>query len=299
MPPAPSRTIRRLFSNVVLTLLASALIACTQRDSAVEAFDTTLGKLEREIDGRIGAYAIDTGSGRVVGYRADERFAMASTFKILLVAAVLAEVDAGRLSLTDTLTVGDAEIQPHSPVVGEFETDEAIDLLTLCKASAAISDNTATNLLLGLIDGPQGLTAFLRRHGDERTRLDRHEVELNTNLPGDDRDTTTPAAMAGSVQRLLLGSVLSEDSRKLLQDIVKSSTTGLNRLRAGLPDHWQVGDKTGYGANGAVNDVAIAWPPGQSPIVLAVYMSGTGEDVEVLNAVHARIAALAVEQLQR
>jgi beta-lactamase class A len=277
--------------------LLLSLGACGPKQPAGSSFETALGKLEQDINGRIGVYAIATGSGRSLGHRADERFAMASTFKVLLVAAVLAEVDAGRLSLADTFTVRGVEIQPYSPVVGELQPDEAIDLLTLCTAAVAISDNTATNMLLGLINGPEGLTEFLRAHGDSTTRLDRYEVELNTNLPNDDRDTTTPAAMAGSVQRLLLGNALSDNSRKLLQDLLKSSTTGLQRLRAGFPDDWQVGDKTGYGANGAVNDVAIAWPPGKAPMVIGVFMSDTGEGVDVLNGVHARIAALAVEQL--
>ncbi|MGB5346217.1 MAG: class A beta-lactamase [Woeseia sp.] len=300
--PASSR--RRLVFTSVVALFLFATVACGPvDDGSDDTFANALNEMEQQINGRIGAFAVDTGSGRQVGHRADERFAMASTFKVLLVAAVLAEVDAGRLSLDDKFTLDDTEIQSYSPIIGELQADEEISLLALCRASVVISDNTASNMLLDLVGGPPGLTRFLRGHGDSTTRLDRYEVELNTNLPDDARDTTTPAAIAASLQRLLLteglADGLSDESRTLLQDWLKSSTTGLKRLRAGIPAGWQVGDKTGYGGNGAVNDVAIVWPPGRPPVVIAVYMSGTAEKVDVLNAVHARIAALAIEQLAR
>lgn len=285
--------------RLLLLLFAGAVSACNPPPAADETFVAALNGMEREIDGRIGVYALQSGGGPALGHRANERFAMASTFKLLLGAAVLAEVDAGRLSLDNTYTVDGMEIQPYSPVVGKLQADESIDLASLAKASVSISDNSATNMLLELVGGPAGLTNFLREHGDTVTRLDRYEVELNTNLRGDKRDTTTPRAMAESIERLLLGDALSEPSTRLLQDWLVASSTGLNRLRAGLPTDWRVGDKTGYGANGAVNDVAIAWPPQGSAIIIAVFMSDTQKDVDMLNSVHARIAAMASEWLQR
>ncbi|MGB5579310.1 MAG: class A beta-lactamase [Woeseia sp.] len=281
-----------------MTGVAIFMGACAPAPDSNDTFSEALSVMEQEIGGSIGAYALDTASGKWQGHRADERFAMASTFKPLLAAAVLAEVDAGRLSLDDKFSTDGVTMQPYSPVVGELGPGETIDLVALCAASVSISDNTATNLLLDRVGGPAGLTNFLRANGDATTRLDRYEVELNTNLPGDERDTTTPRAMSHTFERLLLSDTLSEPSRTLLQSWLLASTTGLRRLRAGIPSEWRVGDKTGYGMNGAVNDVAIAWPPGRPPIIIAVYMSGTDKDVATLNAVHANIAALAIKLLQ-
>lgn len=294
------RTPQQARCTILLALMGAAicLAACAPAPDSNNSFSDALSAMEQDIGGTIGAYALDTASGKSQGHRTDQRFAMASTFKPLLAAAVLAEVDAGRLSLHDTFTTAGVTIQPYSPVVGELGPDESIDLAALCAASVSISDNTATNMLLDIVGGPGGLTKFLRNNSDAHTRLDRYEVELNTNLPGDERDTTTPRAMSLTFERLLLSDTLSEPSRALLQSWLIASTTGLQRLRAGIPTEWRVGDKTGYGMNGAVNNIAIAWPPDRPPIIIAVYMSGTDKDVATLNAVHARIAALAIRLLQ-
>jgi beta-lactamase class A len=148
------------------------------------------------------------------------------------------------------------------------------------------------------VGGPPGFTEFLRQCGDTVTRLDRKEPELNTNLPGDERDTTTPRAMAHTMQTILLGDdVLSAASRERLIGWMKQATTGLARLRAGLPEDWIAGDKTGTGANGAANDVAIAWPPGRKPILIASYLSASGASSDALNAAHARIGAAIAERM--
>jgi beta-lactamase class A len=159
----------------------------------------------------------------------------------------------------------------------------------LCAATVTVSDNPAANILLAAIDGPAGLTQFMRSIGDRVTRLDRTELELNTNLPGDPRDTTTPQAIANSMEKVLLGDVLSTQSRLQLIAWLRQSTTGMRRLRAGLPAHWKVGDKTGTGANGATNDVMIAWPPGRSAVIAAVYLSESTQPVSALEQAHAAI----------
>jgi beta-lactamase class A len=160
----------------------------------------------------------------------------------------------------------------------------------LCNAAVTVSDNTAANLLLNRIGGPEELTAFLRQCGDKVTRLDRNEPELNTNLPGDERDTTTPRAMAKTMNTILLGDVLSASNRDQLIQWLRDAKTGLGRLRGGLPSDWIAGDKTGTGVNGAANDVAIAWPPGRKPILIASYLSGSAASPEDLNAAHVAIA---------
>ncbi|MDH4108189.1 MAG: class A beta-lactamase [Gammaproteobacteria bacterium] len=278
---------------------ALLLAGCVDPASeARETFAAELGALEQEVGGTIGVYALDTGSGRELAWRADERFSMASTFKALLAAAALAEVDADRLGLDEPLELAGVPLVTYSPVVEKYLESGSITIAELCEAAVTLSDNTAANLLLGRVGGPEGLTAFLRRHGDGVTRLDRWEPELNENAAGDERDTTTPRAFAKSLERMLFTDVLSETSRRRLADWLVANKTGDGRLRAGLPDGWRVGDKTGTGANAAVNDVGVAWPPGRAPILIAVYMSWSDAEVATLNAMHAEIAALVAEHFR-
>lgn len=240
--------------------------------------------------GRLGVAALDVASGRRLGHDQHSRYAMASTFKWLLAAAVLAESDRGALSLDEDIAFGPADIISHSPVTGAHLAEGRLPLVRLCAAIVETSDNAAANLLLARIGGPAGLTAFIRRFGDRATRLDRIELDLNSNLPGDSRDTTSPAAMIGLMRTLLLGEALSAQSRARLVGWMESSVTGRERLRAGLPGGWRAGDKTGSGMNGAINDVAIAWPPGGGPILIACYQNQGDADAATRNAVHASVA---------
>jgi beta-lactamase class A len=154
-----------------------------------------------------------------------------------------------------------------------------------------VSDNGAANLLLRRVGGPQALTGFFRANGDAVTRLDRYELELNENRPGDPRDTTTPAAMAGLVLNLLAGDRLPAAGRAMLFGWMRSASTGLDRLRAGFPAGWAAGDKTGTG-NGANHDVAVAYPPGRAPLVVASYIDARGLENPRKNATHAAVARI-------
>jgi beta-lactamase class A len=162
-----------------------------------------------------------------------------------------------------------------------------------------VSDNAAANILLQPLGGPAALTQFLRDIGDQVTRLDRMEVELNTNLPGDLRDTTAPQAMVGSMQKVLVSEVLAPQSRQQLIAWMQQSTTGLNRLRAGVPADWRPGDKTGNGRNGAANNLLVAWPPGRSAMIAAVYMSESVQPVSALDQAHAEIGGLLAAAVAR
>ncbi len=248
--------------------------------------------IEAASGGKLGVCAIDTASGRRVVYHEQQRFAMASTFKLLLAAMALSRVDAGTLQLDLPVPFTSADLVSYSPVLASRVVDGAISVAELCRASIEISDNGAANLLLGRLGGPAGLTAYLRGLGDAVTRLDRLEPELNSNLPDDPRDTTTPAAMAALLQTLFTGTALSQASRERLTGWLVASRTGLGRLRAGVPAGWSVGDKTGSGARGAVNDVAIVWPPGRAPWVVAVYTSGSAAPVTLLNSAHEQVMKL-------
>ncbi len=253
--------------------------------------------LQTRVGGVVGVGAFDTGTGKFVGHWPDMRFAMCSTFKWLLAAQCLAAAEAGALKLDEKLAFTEADLLEYAPVAKANLAAGAMTVAALCQAAVEVSDNTAANLLLARTGGPEAFTAFCRGFGDTVTRLDRNEPSLNTNFGGDRRDTTTPRAMAQTLQKVLLGDVLSRPSRDTLIGWMTASRTGLERLRAGLPKDWKAGDKTGTGLRGAVNDVAIAWPPGRAPIVIACYLSGSSADPATLNAAHAEVAGLVVKLL--
>lgn len=262
-------------------------------------FPARLAELEAVHGGRLGVCALDTGSGRRLGYRENERFAMCSTFKLALAAAVLARSDAGQEVLTRTVAFAENDLLEYAPVTRERVGNGGMTVMELCAAIIGVSDNTAANLLLATVGGPAGFTAWLRSIGDETTRLDRTEPTLNENRPGDPRDTTTPSAMADTVRRLLVGGVLRAESRERLLGWLESSPTGKMRLRAGLPPWWRVGDKTGSGLDNATNDLAIVFPPGRPPLIMVVYYTGSREDKPARDAVLAEVARLVVAEFTR
>jgi len=256
-------------SFLLLTFLAASAVA-GENDAA-----TRIAAVEARIGGRIGVAALDTGNTKHVEHRADERFPMCSTFKFLAAAAVMKRVDEKKEKLERFVPYGAKEILEYAPVTKEHLKDGGMTLGALCAAAIEQSDNTAGNLLLDAIGGPSGLTNFVRSLGDRLTRLDRIEPELNSAIPGDERDTTTPAAICSDIQRLLLGDALSEASRRQLEDWLQRNETGGPMIRAGVPKNWILGDKTGRGSNGATNDIAIMRPPDRAPILLAIYSVGS------------------------
>jgi beta-lactamase class A len=240
---------------------------------------------------------LDTGDGKRLDYRSEESFPICSTFKFLAAAAVLQRVDDGQEKLDRFITYGAKDILEHAPVTKAHLGDGGMTLGALCAAAIEQSDNTAGNLLLDTIGGPVGLTNFVRSIGDEITRLDRKEPELNSAIPGDERDTTTPAGMCTDMQRLLLGNVLSESSRHQLEDWLRHNETGTLMIRAGVPKTWTVGDKTGRCGSGATNDVAIIRPPGRAPIVVAIYSIGSTSSADDRAATVAETARAVVDYL--
>jgi beta-lactamase class A len=260
-------------------------------DARFEAIRATLGP-----GGRLGVAAIDVGSGREVRFDADSRYGMASTFKLPLAGFVLKLVERGELSIEEELPFGPGDPLDNSPTIEANLPRGRLPVWQLCAAIVEVSDNSAANILLRRTGGPEALTRFIRACGDEVTRLDRYEMELNTNLPGDPRDTTSPAAMARLTRKLVLGDVLAEENRNRLSLWLKKSVPGQDRLKAGLPSPpWLVGHKTGTGANGNVNDVAIAWRSGKPPIVIACYQSDGTAERPARFAAHAAIGRLVAE----
>jgi beta-lactamase class A len=274
-------------------LVGTALAAC--RAIAAEGPEEAVARLaalERQEGGRLGVCVRDTGTGRVLSYRADERFALCSTFKAVAAAAVLARVDRGEERLERRMAYGPGDLDTYAPVTAKHVAEGAMTLEDLCAAAVVWSDNTAGNLLLQALDGPEGFTAYVRSQGDTVTRLDRTEPTLNTAIPGDPRDTTTPAAIAGLLERILLGPALSPASRTRLLGWMTESPTGAKRLRAGLPPDWQVGDKTGTGENGTANVVAIIRRQNSAPLIAAVYLTQSPGTPDARNALHAEVGRL-------
>jgi len=255
-----------------------------------------LSDLEKRSGGRLGVAALDTATGRRIGHRADERFPMCSTFKILAVGALLARVDHGKEHLDRLIYFTKKDLVTYSPVT-EKRIETGMSLRELCDAGMRFSDNTAANLILDAIGGPPAVTAFARSLDDTVTRLERSETELNEAAPGDPRDTTAPAAMLSDLRKLALGDTLSKESRALLIDWMVRNTTGDARIRAGLPSTWKVGDKTGSGDHGTANDVAIAWPPGRAPILIAAYLTGAMEDGDQRSAIVAAAGKIVADSL--
>lgn len=274
-------------AGLVLAARSSGLRAAADIDLGAE-----VAGIEHGTGGRLGLAALDVGSGRHLGHRADERFAMCSTFKLMLAAAVLSRIDSGSLRADRRIAYTEKDLLAHSPLTSARVGEGALALETLAQAVVEVSDNTAANLLLALIGGPAGYTGYLRRLGDPVTRLDRIELALNSNLAGDPRDTTTPAAMLLDMRKTLTGGALAAASRERLLGWMRNCATGRARLRAGLPAGWQAGDKTGTGDRGAVNDLAIFWPPARAPMLVACYLSDSAGTAAQLDGAQAAVGAL-------
>ncbi len=240
-------------------------------------------RLEREHSARAGVFAYNTRTRRTLAHRADERFPLCSTWKPLAAAALLKDRRRGGGDvLSERIRYSRTDLEEHSPVTGDRRNlSDGMTVRQLCDAAIRYSDNTAANLLLRELGGPEAITRFCRSLGDEVTRLDRWETELNSAEPGRARDTTSPRALARTYMRLTLGDALGRAERGELTDWLKRNTTGDKGLRAGLPEGWTVAEKTGSGAYGTNNDVGVAWTArDQEPVVLAVFTTKTTADAE-------------------
>jgi len=279
----------RTIAGVLTTLSASGSAAASDFDGLAAAF----ASLEQDSGGRLGIALLDVKSDRSASYRETEHFPLTSTFKLLAAAAVLSIVDAGSTSLYARVVLQESDLVTYSPATKPRVGGDGMSLLELCEAAITVSDNTAGNMLLRVLGGPSGFTSYVRTLGDATTRLDRVELELNEALPGDVRDTTSPQAMLAKLQKLTIGDALKPASRELLVNWLKANKTGNERMRAKLPDGWTVGDKTGLGERGTMNDVGVIWPPDGVPNLLAIYLTNSsGKPIQHRAAVHQEIGRL-------
>ncbi|EHR69049.1 beta-lactamase class A [Burkholderiales bacterium JOSHI_001] len=291
---------RRHFSALSLASLSPLAGAAGQpehrQNRSPDPLPAALAALERRSGGRLGVWIEDSATGRVLAQRADDRFAMCSTFKWLVCAQLLQSVDRGEARLDQVLPFGKADLVAWSPVTERHAQGAGLSLAALCQATLTTSDNTAGNLLLARLGGPAAFTAALRAQGDAVTRLDRVEPDLNRFPPGEERDSSSPRAMAAQLRRFLLGDGLAPGSRQQLTDWMQASTTGARRLRAGLPAGWRLATKTGTADGDAprdnhTNEVGVLWPPGRAPLVVVAFLAGSSQPFAQREAVLARVAA--------
>lgn len=256
---------RRTFVLGTLALAAS---------QTARADDNAFAALEKHYGGRLGVAVLDTATGQRIAYRAEERFPMCSTFKLLAVGAVLHNVDQGSERLDRPVAFRPGDLLDYAPVTKAQVGKGRMAMGDLCAAAIEYGDNTAANLILKAVGGPDGATRYVRSLGDDTTRIDRFEPDANTCIPRDPRDTTTPAAMLADLNALVLGEALSENARRQLLSWLNGCKTAARRIPAGLPAGWTSGDKTGSGANGTANDVAIIQRPNKAPLLVAAYSTG-------------------------
>ncbi|OXS59651.1 class A beta-lactamase [Bacillus sp. DSM 27956] len=252
-------------------------------------------QLEKKFDARLGVYAIDTGTNRTVAYRPDERFAYSSTFKALAAGLVLQQNSLDELDEVITYTKDD--LVTYSPIT-EQHVDTGMTLREICDAAIRYSDNTAGNLLLEELGGPDGFENGLRQIGDHVTEADRFETDLNSAIPGDIRDTSTARALATNLKAFTVDDVLPDSKRTILTDWMRGNTTGDELIRAAVPMGWEVGDKTGAGGYGTRNDIAIVWPPNRDPIIIAILSSRDTEDAAYDNELIAKAAKVALKEFK-
>lgn len=267
----------------VLILFFFATLTAHAKDEML-SLQQKLAALEASAGGHLGIAAINQANGMRIQYHAHHHFPLCSTNKAMSVAAILRKAKDRPRLLHERIRYTKRDLVAYSPAT-EQHLNDGMTVAELCEAALTQSDNTALNLLLHHVGGPKAVTAFARSIGDKAFRLDRFEPELNTAIPGDPRDTTTPLAMALSLQKLTTTNVLGDPERQQLIQWLRNNTTGGTRIRAGLPEGWVVGDKTGTGDYGTSNDIGVIWPPHCQPVTVAVYFTQAQADAKPNNAV--------------
>lgn len=279
-------------------VVAALLLSVSAQAIETDALARAVSQAETTLSARIGVAVIDTASGTIWQHRGHERFPLNSTHKVFSCAAALARADRHETDMDAEVPIDTAALVAYSPVTGKVPMGGTMTVRGLCEAAVSASDNTAANLVSKAIGGPRVATAFLRSIGDEMTRLDRLEPELNEATPGDVRDTTTPLAAAESLQSLVLGNALSRPARAELREWMLHDRVADALLRAGVPKDWRIADKSGAGGHGSRSIIAVAWPPERPPLVVAIYITQTDASMAARDQAIARIGAALVTVFQ-
>lgn len=285
------RTLLKAAAGIPLATACNWWVAALSHAASAR---TRLEQLELELNGRLGVFALNTRNGAHLQYRANERFPVCSTFKVILASAILDRSTGATGLMQQLIRYAQSDLVEYSPITSKHMED-GMTVAALCAATIQYSDNTAGNLLMKILGGPTAVTAYARSIDDREFRLDRWEPDLNTAIPGDTRDTSTPQAMGRSLQRLAFEHVLSDAQQYQLLDWMRGNTTGAARIRAGVPGDWQVADKTGSGSYGTANDLAVIWPTNHPPVVLAIYTTQSEKDTKAHNDLVASAARIVVD----
>lgn len=272
-----------------LFLYLSGTIEASTADFKV--LDSQIKQQEQKISARIGVAILHTQKGLQFSYRGEERFPLNSTFKSLACAKLLKDTDEGKLNLVDTKLIQKNAIQEYSPITRSL-VGKHISLEDACSATMLTSDNTAANIVLEAVGGPSDLTLFLRNLGDQFSRIDRWEPELNEGKPGDVRDTTTPNAVVATLNELLNGTLLTESSQSQLKTWMMDNQIAGKLFRSVLPTDWKIADRTGAGGHGSRGITAMVWPKHSAPIIIAVYITETEASFKQRNRIIAEIGKL-------
>lgn len=287
-------TCRMLLCSILFFMSVCALA------NANSPIDAQLNKVILENKGRLGLYALDTNTGNALSYHADQRFPLCSTSKVITTAAILKRSMKQPTRLNDIIHYNKKAIATsrYAPITHK-QVKSGMSIRSLCKAAMRYSDNLAANLLMATLGGPQAVTQFARSDGDKAFYLVRWEPELNTAIPGDKRDTSTPKATTKSLRKLILGGVLAPPQREMLTRWLIDSTTGNARIRAGVPKNWIVGDKTGTGDYGTTNDIAVIYPPHCKPMVLSIYYTQDTKNAKPNPVIIARVTHDVIEDFSK
>ncbi|WP_198555511.1 class A beta-lactamase [Shewanella sp. Pdp11] len=260
------------------TFIAICLMSISNSNASPLSVKQTVNEFERQ-GWNIGVSVIENSSNNVYLINGDERFSTNSTIKALACAIVLSEVDKNAVSLDDAMMINEQDVVSHSPVMKEF-IGKKVTLADACKATMTYSDNTAANFAIKKSGGPEGITSFLRSMGDDITRADRYEPDLNTNPEGDLRDTSTANAMAANFNKLLLGNILSTQSKEQLKDWMMGNKVADNMLRLVLPTGWEIADRTGANSYGARGIISMVWSESQQPLIISIYIKKENTAIE-------------------
>ncbi|CAN5307387.1 class A beta-lactamase BlaA [soil metagenome] len=279
--------------------VVSAYIPVLASDQKIKStsIETKLTMLEGSFDGRIGISAVNTANNSRIQYHAEKRFPIQSTFKVMLAAAILKQSMTNSHLLQQKITYTKHDLVVWSPITEKHLAD-GMTISELCAAVLMYSDNSAANLLMKKLGGPEAVTVFARSIGDNTFSVSRWEAELNSN-PNNFRDTSTPAAMEKSLQLLILGNVLAPPQREQLVTWMKGNTTGDTQIRAGVPKGWIVADKTGSGSYGIANDIGIVWPSKCAPIVVTIYSVQNKKDATRRNDVIASATSILLDEFAK
>lgn len=277
---------KRLIGMAAFILLTLIPPAMAGSPPAMTAF---LQQQEKQLNARIGMAVVNAQGESVFGYRQDERFPLTSTFKTLACAALLERLQKDGGSLDQQVTIQPDELLDYAPITKNYLAPATLSLRTLCAAAVSYSDNTAGNRILAYLGGPQAITQFMRRLGDNVTRLDRTEPTLNEAMPGDARDTSSPKSMAAGLQKILTSNTLTPANRATLDNWMREDKVGDALLRATLPQGWSIADKTGAGGHGSRAIIAAVYPPQQAPFYVAIYITRTEATMPMTNTAIAQI----------